>query len=345
MRTRLLAVAALLSGLAALPLAQQSAQTAVDPKFLGAWTITGTGPDSAIVYWLDVKQEPSGLSGMFLNRVGNPNPLGFVRVEGDELVFRMGTAERPNGPEFRAKVENGRLIGRHTVTEGGGRGRGRASDPNAPPPPPPTERTVNWIGVRPPEFPGANANAAHRYDAPIELFDGKTLDMWATQFPNRPFGWKIEDGAMTNDHPPDTPAARNNLVSKQKFMNFKLEAEYKLGENSNSGIYIRGRYELQLVDDFVKSPRADLSHMAIYGRTAPSVKASKPAGEWQTMTAIVHGNRITVTLNGQRVHDNQLILGVTGGTLDADETSPGPLMVQGDHSVVWIRKLTLTPIR
>ena len=56
-------------------------------------------------------------------------------------------------------------------------------------------------------------------------------------------------------------------------------------------------------------------------------------------------NGVTVTLNGTRVHDNQVILGVTGGTLDADETSPGPLMVQGDHSVVWIRKLTLTPIR
>ena len=339
MRAIIAASIALAASLVSAPTAHQAT------PFLGAWNITGTGQDSAIIYWLEVKQEPGGLSGMFLNRVGNPNPLGIVRVEGDELIFRMGTAEKPNGPEYRAKVENGRLVGRHTVTEGGGRGRGRASDPNAPPPPPPTERTVSWVGVRLPEFPGANANANHRYDAPIELYDGKSLDMWTTQFPNRPFGWKIENGAMTNDHPPDTPAARNNLISKQKFMNFKLEAEYKLGDNSNSGIYIRGRYELQLLDDFVKSGRADLGHMAIYGRTPPSVKASKPAGEWQTMTAIVHGNRITVTLNGQRVHDNQVILGVTGGTLDADEATPGPLMVQGDHSVVWIKKLTVTPIR
>jgi hypothetical protein len=339
MRVLSLAAVALAACLVSAPSAEQA------NPFLGAWNITGTAQDSAIIYWLEVKQEAGGLTGMFLNRVGNPNPLGIVRVEGDELVFRMGTAERPSGPEYRAKVENGRLIGRHTVTEGGGRGRGRGADPNAPPPPPPTERTVNWIGVRPPEFPDANANAAHRYEAPVELFDGKSLDMWTTQFPNRPFGWKIEDGAMTNDHPADTPAARNNLISKQKFMNFKLEVEYKLGPNSNSGIYIRGRYELQLLDDFIKSGRADLGHMAIYGRTAPSVKASKPAGEWQTMTAIIHGNRATVTLNGQRVHDNQVILGVTGGTLDADEATPGPLMVQGDHSVVWIRKLTVTPIR
>ena len=172
--------------------------------------------------------------------------------------------------------------------------------------------------------------------------------MWGVQIQNRPIGWAIVDGAMTNYHDPNNPdqrAAGNNLVSKEKFLNFKLDAEYKLAERSNGGLYLRGRYELQLLDDLTDTRTAPmLSHMAIYGRTPPAVKASKPAGEWQTVEAIVVGNRVTVTLNGQRVHDNAEILGVTGGTLDNDELAPGPLMVQGDHSAVWIRKLIVTPI-
>ena len=328
-----------------------SGQTQPNP-FLGVWNINGTGQDAAMIWWLEVKDEGGQLRGMFLNRVGNPAPLGIVRVEGDELVFRAGSAERPSGPEYRAKIEGGKLVGRHTVTQGGGRGRGRANvDPTAPPPPPPpppTERTVSWVGARPPAWPKSDANAKHTYGKPVVLFDNASLDMWGVQIESRPSGWSILDGAMTNWHevkPGERAPAGNNLVSKEKFLNFKIETEYKLAAGSNSGIYVRGRYELQLLDDLTDTRTSPLlSHMAIYGRTAPSVKASKAAGEWQTMEAIVVGNRVTVTLNGQRVHDNAEILGVTGGMLDNDELAPGPLMVQGDHSAVWIRKLVVTPI-
>ena len=84
--------------------------------------------------------------------------------------------------------------------------------------------------------------------------------------------------------------------------------------------------------------------MAIYGRTAPSVRAGKGPDEWQSMEAIVVANRVTVILNGQRVHDNAVIEGITGGALDNDELAPGPILVQGDHSKVWVRKLVVTPI-
>ena len=87
-----------------------------------------------------------------------------------------------------------------------------------------------------------------------------------------------------------------------------------------------------------------LTHMAIHGRTATAVKASKASGEWQAMEAILVGNRVTVTLNGRRVHDNVAIIGITGGALDADELAPGPLMIQGDHEQVWVRKVVVTPI-
>lgn len=330
MRVRLTLVALLISAAAVAAGARQQ------NPFLGAWNIAGTGPDSANVYWLDVKEDGGRLSGMFLNRTSSPVVLGIVRIENGELIFRMGTPEKPTGPEFRARIENGKLVGHHTVVQGG---RGRQSgDPAAPPPPPPTERVINWVGVRPPVWPAANANGRHTYGAPVTLFDGVSLDMWGVQNPGRPMGWSIVDGVLTN-----APSA-NNLVSKQTFTNFKVDAEYKLAAKSNSGIYLRGRYELQLLDDYGANDDPVHGHMAIYGRTPPLVNASKPADEWQAMEAVIVGNRVTVTLNGQRMHDNAVILGITGGALDGDELAPGPLMVQGDHSQVWIRKLVVTPI-
>ena len=142
---------------------------------------------------------------------------------------------------------------------------------------------------------------------------------------------------MTNE------AKANNLVSKQTFKDFKIQAEYRIETGSNSGIYLRGRYELQVLDDFGKAPESH-GHMAIYAWVAPRVNASKPAAEWQVMEAVLVGNKVTVTLNGQKVHDNATIQAITGGALDANETQPGPIMLQGDHGKVWYRKVTVTPI-
>lgn len=126
--------------------------------------------------------------------------------------------------------------------------------------------------------------------------------------------WSIDaDRPLANAAP-----GGNNLVSKEKFTNFKVQAEYKLEPHSNSGIYLRGRYELQVLDDRTDTTTEKFqTHAAIYGRTAPSVLASKAPGEWQAMEAVLAGNRATVTLNGQRVHDNAVIGGITGGALTA----------------------------
>ena len=199
------------------------------------------------------------------------------------------------------------------------------------------ERTLAFTGARPPSWPAANANATHTYGEPVELFDGKSMDTWNLQVPNRPSGWSVVDGAMTNE------AKANNLVSKQTFKDFKIQAEYRIEPGSNSGIYLRGRYELQVLDDFGKAPESH-GHMAIYAWVAPRVNASKPASEWQAMEAVLVGNKVTVTLNGQKVHDNVTIQAITGGALDANETQPGPIMLQGDHGKVWYRKVTVTPI-
>lgn len=286
---------------------------AVD-DFLGRWNITGTGEDSNAVFWLEVRRDEGKLTGRFLNRGGSPVPLAAIEVTGKELVFTTAAPAGRTGQTHRATLQGGKLTGSVTVGD----------------------RTLNWVGVHPPTWPAANANADHTYGTPVELITG-SLDPWTLQRPDRPAGWTFEDGVMTNE------AKANNLISKQTFKDFRIQAEYTIGEGSNSGIYLRGRYELQVLDDFGKEPE-EHQHMAIYAWTKPAVNASKKAGEWQTMEAVLVGNRVTVTLNGTRVHDNAPIQAITGGALDANETAPGPIMLQGDHGKVSFRKVTVTPI-
>jgi hypothetical protein len=300
---------------AALCVAAAATMDADQKDFLGRWNLTGTGADGNAVYWLEVKEEGGTLSGMFLNRGGSPVKLAAIEVKGDELVFTTAAPEGRTGQTFRAKRKGDGLEGSTTARD----------------------RTIAFTGARPPKWPAANANAAHTYGTPVELFDGKTLDTWSLQLSDRPSGWSIVDGAMTNQ------AKANNLVSKQTFKDFRIQAEYRVEPKSNSGIYLRGRYELQVLDDFGQAPESH-GHMSIYAWVAPLVNASKPAGEWQAMEAVLVGNKVTVTLNGRKVHDNATIQAITGGALDANETAPGPIMLQGDHGKVWYRKVTVTPI-
>jgi hypothetical protein len=302
---------------AALLLATSLAPTAIGQgrsAFVGRWNLTGTGPDADHIYWLEVKDDAGKLSGMFLNRGGSPVPLFVVKVENGDLIFQTGSAARP-GPEFHAHLAGTRLTG--SVDENG--------------------HKVMWTGARPPVWPVSDANGSHSYGAAVSLFDGKSLGAWGVQDPRKPMGWSVADGIMTNG------ANANNLVSKAKFKDFKVQAEYKLGPDSNSGIYLRGRYELQVLGDFGKPPDVH-SHMSIYGWVAPLANATRPYEEWNTVDAVIVGNRVTVLLNGQKVQDNATIQAITGGALDAEETAPGPIMIQGDHNKVWFRKVTVTPI-
>jgi hypothetical protein len=303
-----LAIAAMLLLAATIP-------THADNKpFLGRWNLTGTGADSGAIFWLELKEENGQLSGLFLNRGGSPVKLASVEIKGDELTFQTAAAGNNPGQTHHAKLVGGKLTGSVTVRD----------------------RPINWVGVHPPTWKTADANAKHTFGKPVELV-GATLDEWGLQRPDRPSGWSIVDGAMTNEK------GANNLVSKQTFKDFRIQAEYKVDTGSNSGIYLRGRYELQVLDDYGKAPE-EHGHMAIYAWVKPLVNASKPGGEWQAMEATIVGNRVTVILNGQKVHDNAQIQAITGGALDANEEAPGPIMLQGDHGKVWYRKVTVTPI-
>ena len=263
--------------------------------FLGRWNLTGTGQDSDRVYWLEVTGTGGKLSGIFLNRGGSPVPLAAIAVNGGELVFQLapGKATQPAG-HSSAKLDGESWWAR----------------------PRPASSTVDFIGVRPPKWPASNANGTHKYGTPVELFAGTTADAFDYQAGTYPITWKVEDGVLTNEPP------TRNLVSKQKFWNFRLQAEYKLADKSNSGIYLRGRYEMQVLADYGQ-PAEKHGHMSLYAWAPPLVNASKPAGEWQSVDIVIVGNRVTATLNGKKVQDNTEIQAITGGALDANGPSPG----------------------
>lgn len=308
--------------------ATAAAATQQNP-FVGKWNLTGTGADASWVGWLEVTETGDQLAGQFINRGGAPAALAAVKVENGELIFQGAARRGGPGPEGRGRMQGNQL--QLTVT----------NPPTAMAP----ARTLTLTGARPPQFPPSDANGPHTFGTPIELFDGKSLDAFTLVNPDRP--WTIVDGVATNSLPSDPGTGRavrgSNLLSKQKFQDYRIHAEYKLDNGSHSGIYWRGRYEMQVVGDMGTPPSAT-GHMAIYGRVAPLVNASIPDNEWNVMDGVIVGNRITVTLNGKKVHDNAMLPGITGNALDANELEPGPIQIVGDDGKLWYRRITVTPI-
>ncbi len=342
-------VAALLAVASAMAFAQQGQN-----PFAGRWNLRGTGPDTDKVYRLEITQKGDQLEGRFLNRSAHATPLAWVRVEGKELVFRYGRGEGlPEspvvecGPTYRAHLENGKLIGHHVPEPCNAPASGRGAAAAAPAaggaakPPAPPAKEIHWVGTRQPTWPPSNANGSHSYGKPVVLVGpGVGLEVWT--------GATAEGSGRLEDrerHHVERADQTYNPISKEKFKDFKLETEFKLEEKQNSGLYLRGRYELQLA----LGPGNPLTQgrqgfLAIYGWKATDVDAAKPAGEWQSLEAIVVGNRLTATVNGKRIHDNAILPAMTGGALDNDELAPGPIMIQGDHSHVSFRKMVVTPI-
>lgn len=351
--------------------------------FVGRWNLRGTGPDADKIYFLEVTERRGQLQAIFLDRSAHATPVFSIKVEGNDLVWQKGAGEglldeqgapvpiRACGPIYRAKLEGGRLIGSHqlpgppcTPAANAGRGRGGAGAGReggaaaaappaaAAPAPTPTPVTVNWVGTRQPAWPGSNANGFHTYDKPvvivgpgvgIEAWTGFSEGNWQTRCANR---WTFENGTMANAVPAQGEAPTCNIYTKQRFKDFKVEAEILLDQGQNSGFYLRGRYELQLqVGGTIGGATAGRQSLgAIYGWQAPDFYAGKPPGQWQSLEAIVVGNRVTAHLNDIRIHDNAELPAFTGGALDNDDLAPGPIMIQGDHSRVTMRKLVVTPI-
>jgi hypothetical protein len=170
---------------------------------------------------------------------------------------------------------------------------------------------------------------------PIKLFNGKDLQGWRADGENQ---WVAESGMLKN------PKSGANLITDNVFTDFKLHIEFRYPQNGNSGIYLRGRYEVQVSDSKGLEPN-DVLFAGVYGLLPPNQMVAKAAGEWQTYDITLIGRRISVVANGVAVITDQVIPGITGGAIDSREGEPGPIMLQGDHTAVEYRNIILTPIK
>jgi hypothetical protein len=150
--------------------------------------------------------------------------------------------------------------------------------------------------------------------------------------------WVVENGVLRS------PKSGANLVTDNKFTDFKLHIEFRYDKGSNSGVYLRGRYEVQIADSKGKEPLVD-ELGAVYGFLAPSEQVAKDPGEWQSYDITLVGRMVTIVANGKQIICNTAIPGITGGALDSNEGEPGPLLLQGDHGPIEFRNIVLTPAK
>lgn len=304
----MLGIAAVTTGAAPLAKPRQISDEA--SRLAGAWDITVAMPRGEAYSWLEVDRSGATLVGRFVGRVGSARPISRVEFSHGTLRFAMPRQYEDRELQFEGKLDGDRLSG--TVT-------GYDKMPCA------------WTAKRAPLL---RRNRPPKWGRPVVLFNGANLDGWQTQ--GAESHWVVQDGLLAN--------ARDgaNLVSTPKFEDFKLHAEFRYPKGSNSGIYLRGRYEVQIEDD--EGTDVNVHTIGgIYGFFAPCIRAAKKPGEWQTYDILLVGRVATVVLNGETVVDRQTIPGITGGALDADEGSPGPILIQGDHGRIEFRKIVITP--
>jgi hypothetical protein len=296
---------------------------AADKDFNGRWDITVNEQAKKRAWWLEIAGAGSpSPSGSFVGAPGGQlDKIPELKIEKGELrfTFKGNYDPKPAPPRtgiYTARIEDGKLHGTF-VLEG-------------------NNNPVTWVGVRAPKLTAPNPKKL-REGEKVELFNGHDLSGWSPLVEGRKSTWVVENGIMKNS------LGASDLVTSQKFWNFKLHAEYRYGPNSNSGIGLRGRYEIQIYDDNGKEPSLH-GNGALYSRIAPAVNASKPAGEWQTLDITLIGNQLTVILNEAKIIDKKEIEGLTAIATDPNEAEPGPIVIQGDHGVVEFRKLTLTAL-
>ena len=206
---------------------------------------------------------------------------------------------------------------------------------------------VSFTGKRSLPLPPRPNLAKVKYGAPIHLFNGRDLSGWKVKDANLQNAWKVENGALVNQPPAHVEGQQRvrtaNLRTEREFEDFNLKLEVNVPAGSNSGVYLRGIYEIQVMDSHGR--QLDSHNMgALYSRITPSVAAEKPAGEWQTMDMTLVDRHLTVVLNGRTIIDNQPVLGCTGGAMWSDESRPGPIFLQGDHGPVSYRNIVLKPV-
>jgi hypothetical protein len=297
-----------------------------ESPFDGRWDIRVHDDAHPRAWWLKIEGADTNTpKGEFVSAFdGNLNPIEELAVHGDELVFSFRPKSRKPGGEngtrhlvYKAQLQNGKLEGVFQV-------EGRNAAP------------VRWTGVRAPQIQDSD-DGNWRESTTVKPFNGQNLSGWHTQEADRQGGWYVKDGVLAST------GKVSNLVSDQKFWNFKLHLEFKVPPGSNSGVGLRARYEVQIKEDYGKPPDTHSSG-ALYSRIVPSKNASKPAGEWQSYDIRLVGRQVTIALNGTTIIDKGEIDGLTAIASDPNEGEPGPISLQGDHGAVEFRNLSITPL-
>jgi 3-keto-disaccharide hydrolase len=283
--------------------------------FLGRWDLTLEAPDREYPSWLELSQENGQLKAQMVGRWGNARPLPKVEITNGHLKFVSPKEEEGRNDDmvFEATLSGNHLSGTTTGPDG---------------------KVWPWTGEKAPTL---KRSGAAKWGKPISLFNGKDLSGWKQSNSNSSASWKVENGNLI------TPGNGPELISDAKFQDFKLHVEFKCEPNSNSGVYLRGRYEVQVETDSADEPPSHHTG-GVYGFLAPSPELPRKAGEWQTYDITLIGRMITVVQNGQTVINNQEIPGITGGALDSHEGSPGPIYLQGsEKGHVAYRNMVITP--
>ncbi|MBI4556660.1 MAG: DUF1080 domain-containing protein [Candidatus Hydrogenedentes bacterium] len=313
--------------------------SAADNPFIGHWALTLPGGGAG---WLGVTNDQGFLDATILWGGGSVVPVDSVYLDGDALVV---TRRR----EVERKDSAGKVIRKQVFTEtitaqaaGDTLNLTRVV---------PSEKGAGvtretFTGKRIPPVPPAPDVSKLKFGKPVQLLSGNSLDGWELTDPEDTNGWKVHDGILANDPVQQEGKPHNpygNLRTKSEFGDFNLTLEVRVPKGGNSGVYLRGIYEVQVEDSYGEP--VDAHNMgAIYSRIAPTVAAEKPAGEWQTLDMTLADRHVTVKLNGQVTIDNQPLLGCTGGALWSDEFRPGPIYLQGDHTAIEYRNIVLTPV-
>lgn len=189
----------------------------------------------------------------------------------------------------------------------------------------------------------AMASAQEKEEGFRPLFNGKDAAGWHLRNPQGHNSWSVEDGVLKNTVSEDVHGT--DLVTDEKFRNFTVRYEYLVPENSNSGFYLRGRHELQILGDHTRGKTSRGGNGAIYNFKAPDKFVSQPGDKWQTAEATIVDDRITLTLNGEKVHDNVACDQATGSELDDKVDEPGSIFLQGDHGTVSFRKIRIKELK
>ncbi|MEO1971680.1 MAG: family 16 glycoside hydrolase [Pirellulaceae bacterium] len=303
--------------------------------FIGNWAFELPDGNPAWLQLVDVDGEPSG---SLLWSVGSARPVTEIKLRDGVLLFERKIHWKPFGDSDDGKVIDqpfsARRVGdklRLTVVQ-------KSLNTGS-------EEMLELNGIRLPLMPPRPDLSQVQFGDPISLFNGRDLTGWRLTNPKKKNGWRAKNGVLTNESPKVDFSAYGdygNLRTIRDFEDFRLTIEYNVPSAGNSGIYLRGMYEAQVVDRDSKMQGIN-GPGAVFGRLTPSKNAGNPGGQWNRYELTLVDRHITVVLNGQQVIQNQPVAGCTGGGISADDTRPGPIFLQGDHTSVQYRNIILRP--